>query len=178
MEGALTDAAAAGRPLGPAHPAVEVSYVACRIRVGQTGDRDRGGPCGRGGGCDDDLLVARVTDREGSPLDRSDRFFRTSFVVARVISVCGTTIDCAQANACAIAVANFPSLSSDAATLISFNAAIAPLEVTLSVLSISPIAPNGLVWVCGPASPDRLIFPRLPGLGGRRSRPSSQVCLS
>ena len=62
--------------------------------------------------CDGSDITTVSTDQSGS--------FSTSFVVARVISASGDTIDCAQAGACVVAAANLPKLSVGAVTPVSF----------------------------------------------------------
>jgi len=91
--------------------------------------------------CDGSDIAAVSTDQSGS--------FSTSFVVARVISASGDSIDCAQVAACVVAAANLPSLSVGAVTSISFNPAVPPLLIGLPVPSVSPIAPDGSLVVSG-----------------------------
>ena len=91
--------------------------------------------------CDGSDITTVSTDQSGS--------FSTSFVVARVISASGDTIDCAQAGVCVVAAANLPKLSVGAVTPVSFDPAVPPLLIGLPVPSVSPLAPDGSLVVSG-----------------------------
>ena len=91
--------------------------------------------------CDGSDITTVSTDQSGS--------FSTSFVVARVISASGDTIDCAEAGVCVVAAANLPKLSVGAVTPVSFDPAVPPLLIGLPVPSVSPLAPDGSLVVSG-----------------------------